>query len=85
MQNNQWRGHTLDELRYRRAHAAAHRQVQRTMLTQQVGDFRRGNPITRRWNSLRDIFSAIGYVNTTVMAWQLGRRIWGLFRTIRHR
>ena len=79
-----WRGYTLDELRYRRAHMAAQTQAQRMMLSQQTDALRRGNPVTRSWNTMRDLFSAIGYANSALLAYQLFRRVRGLWRTFRH-
>lgn len=78
-----WRGYTLDELRYRRAGNAAQMQAGKVMLNHRVNALRRGNPVTRSWQSVRGIFDAIGYVNSAVLAWQLGRRIWSVVRTVR--
>lgn len=82
--NKGWRGYSFDELRYRRARVAANLQVQKVMLASDAGNLRRGNPVTRSWNTMRDIFSAIGYVNSALLAVQLFRRFRGLWRTFRN-
>ncbi|MDE6452785.1 MAG: hypothetical protein K2L27_01120 [Muribaculaceae bacterium] len=78
-----WQGYTLRELRYRRAAAAARVQADRIMLSRQAGALRRGNPVTRSWNTMRDVFSIVGYANSAVLAFQLFRRLRGLWRTLR--
>lgn len=79
--NNPWRGYNLTELRYARARAAAQSAASRITLTSQWHTLRTGNPITRSWKSMRDILSAVGYVNSAIMAWQLVRSLRGVFRT----
>ncbi len=79
-----WKGYTLDELRYRRARKAAETQVSKILLSQRFEALRTGNPVTRSWDTMRDIFSAIGYVNSAVLAFQLFRRLRGLWRVVRH-
>ncbi|MDE6160283.1 MAG: hypothetical protein K2F77_01350 [Muribaculaceae bacterium] len=81
--NGSWQGYNLKELRYRRAYVAAHTQAQRIMLTRQIDAMRRHNPVARSWNTMRDIFSAIGYANSALLAFQLFRRVRGLWRTFR--
>ena len=81
--NKNWRGYSLKELRYRRARVAADLQVQKVMLARRTDALRRGNPITRSWNSMRDLFSVIGYANSAVLAFQLFKRLRGLCRTFR--
>ena len=76
-----WKGYTLDELRYRRARKAAETQVSKILLSQRFEALRTGNP---SWDTMRDIFSAIGYVNSAVLAFQLFRRLRGLWRVVRH-
>lgn len=78
-----WQGYTLRELRYRRAAAAARVQADRIMLSRQTQALRRGNPVTRSWNTMRDVFSIVGYANSAVLAFQLFRRLRGLWRTLR--
>ncbi len=81
--NKPWQGYTLDEMRYMRARNTARLAAERIKLGQQWADLRSGNPITRSWRGMRQIFSTIGYANSAVLAWQLGRRVLGLVRTIR--
>ena len=81
--NEPWRGYTLDELRYRRAYTEANTQVQRMMLTKQVADLRRGNPVTRGWSTLRDILSAVGYVKSALLALRVFKSIRGLRKNLR--
>ena len=80
-----WRGYTLDELRYRRAATAAQTQVSRMMLTRQADTLRSGNPITRSWQSARNLLSAIGYVNSALIAFRILRSLRAVFRTARRR
>ena len=72
--NEPWRGYTLDELRYRRAYTEANTQVQRMMLTK---------PVTRGWSTLRDILSAVGYVNSALLALRVFKSIRGLRKNLR--
>ncbi|MDE6499067.1 MAG: hypothetical protein K2L21_10455 [Muribaculaceae bacterium] len=81
--NKPWQGYTLDEMRYLRARNTARVAAERIKLARQWNELRTGNPVTRSWRSMRDIFSAIGYANSAVLAWQLGKRVLGLVRTIR--
>ncbi|MDE6136511.1 MAG: hypothetical protein K2F97_03455 [Muribaculaceae bacterium] len=82
--NKNWRGYNLRELRYRRARVAADLQAQRIMLSRRTEALRRSNPVTRSWNSMRDLFSIIGYANSAVLAFQLVRRLRSLWRSFRH-
>lgn len=53
------------------------------MLTKQVADLRRGNPVTRGWSTLRDILSAVGYVNSALLALRVFKSIRGLRKNLR--
>lgn len=81
--NKPWHGYTLDEMRYMRARNTAQVAAERIMLARQWSELRTGNPVTRSWRTMRDVFSTIGYANSAIMAWQLGKRVLGLVRTIR--
>ena len=83
--NDDWKGYTLDELRYRRAAVSARNQVEKTMLSRNFEALRTGNPITRSWQSMQSIFSTIGYVNSAILGWQLLRRVLSVVRTIRRK
>lgn len=82
--NNNWRGYNLKQLRYRRARAAADLQARKIMLNRDARSLRRGNPVTRSWNSMRDLFSIIGYANSALLAFQLVKQVRSLWRNFRH-
>lgn len=81
--NNDWRGYTLDELRYRQAAVLARNDAARITARAEFAALRNGNPITRSWHTMRDVFSAIGYVNSLVLGFQLFRRVRGVWRMFR--
>lgn len=80
-----WRGYSLRELRYVRAGNAARTEADKQMLTKRFDTFRRGNPVTRSWQSARSLFSAIGYVNSAVLAFSLLRRLRNIVRMAKGR
>lgn len=83
----EWRGYTLDEIRYRRVLVGARMEIEKYKLSTYYRDFKERNPFfggSGESGRSRGIFSrimgAFTYTEYAIMAFKLFRRVIPLFR-----
>lgn len=76
-----WKGYTIDELRYMRAYTAARIEINRDRIVQRASAMKNGNfALTGRSGIVSKVVSSFGYLDMALIAWKVGR---GIFNTVR--
>lgn len=82
-----WKGYSIDELRYMRAYTAARIEINRDRLTSRVAAIKK-NGLTGAAGTgsmIGKMFSAVGYFDLALMGWKMSRRVLKTFRLFRRK
>lgn len=83
-----WKGYTIDELRYMRAYTAARIEISRDRLTSRVAAIKK-NGLTGNAGNGSSLFSrvlgALGYVDMALIGWKVFRQVFRTFRIFRRK
>lgn len=84
IQTDDFKGYTLDDLRYRRAYLAARCDLQKERLMHHFSSLKSGTT-TSAVNVVRKATSAIPAFNYAMLAWNIGSRAWKILGKLRGR
>lgn len=84
MSSTQWKGYTLDEIRYARAFTAARMQINQERLAQRYRQISRQGfiPATKS-GIIAKVIGAFSYLDMAVIAWKIGSQIFRFARAFR--
>ena len=71
----QWKGYTLDELRYQRALVSARVEIQKERIVAEVEKIREGAGFTGSGSIWGRMFSSLSYVEYAILAYRLINRL----------
>lgn len=80
----EFRGYTMDELRYHRAYAAARVEINRQRLEERLHNFSNGGMKSMApTNFFGKILGAFSYIDLGVMAWKIGSQAFKVVRRLK--
>lgn len=75
----QWKGYTIDELRYRRAYIVARLEVEKERMATTSRRFYGNTGLTPTAGIMGKVFGSLNYIDYAVLAFRLGKRVYSLF------
>ena len=80
-----WKGYTLEEIRYARAYTAARLEINRERLLSRMQTVQKEGLLPSGHSSglIGKVLGAFSYLDMAVIAWKLGSRIFKLTRSLR--
>lgn len=83
---DEWKGYTIEELRYMRAYTAARIEISRDRLMSRLASAKKNGLGTPGGNSMISrLLGAIGYVDMALIGWKVFRRVFKTFRLFRRK
>lgn len=79
-----WKGYTLEDLRYRRAYVAARRELEKERLHHNIGNARKGAVTAAGGTALR-VMQVIPFFDYAMMAWSVGSKAMKLLGRFRRK
>lgn len=82
-----WKGYSLEEIRYARAYTAARMEIKRERLLSRIQNVQKQGifPSGNTSGLLAKMFGAFSYLDMAMIAWRIGSRIFKLTRAFRRR
>lgn len=82
----EWKGYTLEEIRYARAYTAARMELNRERLAARVVDIQKNglNPAVSK-GILGKMLGAFSYIDIALLAWRVGRKLFLVTRALKRR
>ena len=82
----EWKGYTLEEIRYARAYTAARMELNRERLAARAVDVQKNglNPNVSK-GVLGKMLGAFSYIDIALLAWRVGRKLFRVTRAIKRR
>lgn len=82
----QWKGYTLDEIRYARAYTAARMELNRERLMARIENVSKtGFTPASTSNLVGKVLSAFSYLDIAMLAWRIGSRAFKFTRALKRR
>ncbi len=81
-----WKGYTIDELRYMRAYTAARIEISRDRLTSRVSTIKKNGLTGGNGNGgsiVSRMLGAMGYVDMALIGWKVFSQVFRIFRLFR--
>lgn len=83
---DEWKGYTLDEIRYARAYTAARMEINRERLMTRGRDIQKhGLKPGVSKGMLGKMLGAFSYIDIALLAWRAGRKVFKVTRAIKGR
>lgn len=79
-EDNEWKGYTIDELRYQRAYALARLELEKEKIVSGFHHIYKSTPGTMGTGIMRKMMGGLTYIDYAVLAYKLGHRIYKMFR-----
>jgi len=80
----EFKGYTMDELRYQRAYSAARLEINRSRLEERFTNLRKnGLKPTGTAGALGKLIGAFSYIDLALVAWKIGSQTFRIFRRIK--
>ncbi|MEZ3558295.1 MAG: hypothetical protein K1V86_02390 [Duncaniella sp.] len=82
--NEEWKGYTLEEIRYARAYTAARMELNRERLTARARDMQKNGlkPGVSK-GMLGKMLGAFSYIDIALLSWRVGRKLFRVTRAIK--
>ena len=77
-----WKGYTLDDLRYRRAYVAARKELEKERLYHNLHNVRKG-AVSTAAGTARRVASAVPFLDYAMIAWSVGSKAFKLLGKFR--
>ncbi|MDE6684411.1 MAG: hypothetical protein K2J94_04440 [Duncaniella sp.] len=82
--NPEWKGYTLDEIRYARAYAAARMEINRERLMARVQNIQKNGMHSNLSKGLMGkVLGAFSYVDIALLTWRIGRKVFSMTRMLK--
>ena len=82
--NEEWKGYTLEEIRYARAYTAARMELNRERLTARARDMQKtGLKPGVSKGMLGKMLGAFSYIDIALLSWRVGRKLFRVTRAIK--
>ncbi len=82
-ENAEWKGFTIDELRYRRAYLLARCELSKDQMMRAMGEAKQGLPLSGASHGIMGkILGSLNYLDYALIAFRIGSK---LFKLTRHR
>ena len=79
-EDDNWKGYTLDELRYQRAFALAHLEIEKERITSGLKQMYQSSPMGSGKGLVSKMIGGLNYVDYAVLAFRFGKRIYRIFK-----
>ena len=84
--SEEWKGYTLDEIRYVRAYTAARIEINRERLLTKARNIQKnGLKTSASKGMMGKLLGAFGYIDIALMAWRVGSKMFKFTRSFRGR
>lgn len=81
-----WKGYTIDELRYMRAYTAARIEINKDRLKSKAATIKKNGIVGTEGGSMMSrLLGAVGYVDMAILGWKLSRRVFKTFKILRRK
>lgn len=82
----EWKGYTMDELKYARAYTAARIELNKSRLITRVSQMRQSDmrPAMSR-GIIGKMLGAFSYIDLAMLAWKIGKKVFRVSRLVRRR
>lgn len=80
----EFKGYSMDELRYQRAYSAARLEINRSRLQERYTNLRKnGLRPAGKAGTIGRLLGAFSYIDLAIVAWKMGSQTFRLFRRLR--
>lgn len=81
----EWKGYTIDELRYQKAFALARVEIQKEKMAIAASQLKEGMPGVKAHGIYGKLLGSLNYLDYVIIAYKLSSKVFSMFKSVRHR